>query len=186
MKTISLICAHCNNNFEKSLKEYKRRTKEGHGKFYCCLSCAALSVTKNNLPNPHEPSRKANNDDHLRRITKLAIKTNTRYTEEDKKFQEYIRKSQKRKQHDFDITIEYLKEVWNKQDGKCAISKIPLIHSLHTNNHNIMASLDRIDSAKGYIKGNVQFLSCALNYAKNSGTDESLRDLISLIQKYSD
>jgi hypothetical protein len=34
------------------------------------------------------------------------------------------------------------------------------------------ASLDRIDSTKGYIKGNVEFVCLAINYAKNKFSKE--------------
>ena len=50
-------------------------------------------------------------------------------------------------------------------------------------NVNYKASLDRKDSSKGYIEGNVQFVSCALNYAKNSSDDSSVVELISLIKQ---
>jgi hypothetical protein len=39
-----------------------------------------------------------------------------------------------------------------------------------------MASLDRIDSSKGYVKGNVQFVSAILNYAKLDMKEEEFRE----------
>lgn len=36
------------------------------------------------------------------------------------------------------------------------------------------ASLDRIDSSKGYIEGNVEFVCLAVNYAKNGFSKEQM------------
>jgi hypothetical protein len=40
--------------------------------------------------------------------------------------------------------------------------------------HPQLASLDRIDSSKGYIKGNIQFVSVIANYAKNEMTHDEM------------
>jgi len=71
---------------------------------------------------------------------------------------------------EFDITIEYVWELFLKQNGKCALSnrtiKLPRtskecrILELNT------ASLDRIDSSKGYIEGNVQWVHRDINWMK--------------------
>jgi len=51
---------------------------------------------------------------------------------------------------------------------KCFSDKIP-----KTPNR---ASLDRIDSSKGYVKGNIQFVSLIVQYAKNEWCDFVLMD----------
>ena len=54
-------------------------------------------------------------------------------------------------------------------------------------NHNdpiYTASLDRIDSNKGYIKGNVQFISTAINYMKNNMSNEDTIKLCKIIAKH--
>lgn len=40
------------------------------------------------------------------------------------------------------------------------------------------ASLDRIDSSKGYIKGNVEFVCYAINLAKNSFTRDEMKEFL--------
>lgn len=62
----------------------------------------------------------------------------------------------------YDVSIEYLWELFLKQDKKCSISKIPL-NMLHKNR---TASLDRIDSKQGYIEGNVQWVHKTINKIK--------------------
>lgn len=58
-----------------------------------------------------------------------------------------------------------------------------------TKNHNnpiYTASLDRIDSSKGYEIGNVQFISTAINYMKNTMSHEDTLKLCKIIaEKYS-
>ena len=44
-----------------------------------------------------------------------------------------------------------------------------------------LASLDRIDSSKGYVEGNVQFISCCLNLAKSTLPSNRIYDFIQLI-----
>ena len=54
------------------------------------------------------------------------------------------------------------------------------VHPLYT------ASLDRIDSSKGYEIGNVQFISTAINYMKNTMSHEDTLKLCEIIaEKYS-
>lgn len=46
------------------------------------------------------------------------------------------------------------------------------------------ASLDRIDSSKGYIKGNVQFVSLPINYMKSTKSDIEIRQFLKQISSY--
>lgn len=64
----------------------------------------------------------------------------------------------------FDISIE---DVWNmyiEQNGKCALSGLEIgwseVGMIHT------ASIDRIDSSKGYIKENIQLVHKDVNFMK--------------------
>ncbi len=78
------------------------------------------------------------------------------------------------------ITLEYLKELWEKQSGRCPYTgwKLDNLQTTSDWNSNILnpktASLDRIDSRKGYVFGNVQFVSVMANYAKRDFLEEEL------------
>lgn len=62
-----------------------------------------------------------------------------------------------------DIDIKYAWDLFIAQDKKCAISGIDLY--LADDNTNT-ASVDRIDSSQGYVKGNVQWVHKDVNYMK--------------------
>lgn len=83
-----------------------------------------------------------------------------------------------------DITIEYIWDLFLKQNRKCIYSGLVLTFpNKRTNleNCNATASLDRIDSNKGYIKGNVQWVHKKVNIMKNVMDDKEFLKLCGLI-----
>jgi len=70
---------------------------------------------------------------------------------------------------DVDITVKDAWELFEKQNGKCALTGIDLQFARNSKGHvhgEQTASLDRIDSHKGYIKDNVQWIHKDLNTMK--------------------
>lgn len=67
---------------------------------------------------------------------------------------------------DFSITLEYIADLFEKQSGKCYLSGIPISFRDKT------ASLDRIDSSKGYEEGNVGWSHKDINMMKRHYTKE--------------
>ncbi len=63
------------------------------------------------------------------------------------------------------ITIEYAWNLFVKQNGKCALSGRDI--QFHHKSAYRTASFDRIDSLKGYIEGNMQWVHKQINLAKN-------------------
>ena len=67
---------------------------------------------------------------------------------------------------DFKISIEYLWNLFIKQNRKCILTGLELSFP-ETSDGIGTASLDRIDSSKGYIEGNVQWVHKDINLMKN-------------------
>lgn len=70
---------------------------------------------------------------------------------------------------EFNLSMTFLDNLFSLQDGKCALSGMnlnlfPIKHS--ESRKEITASLDRIDSSKGYVENNVQFVHKAINIMK--------------------
>jgi hypothetical protein len=68
----------------------------------------------------------------------------------------------------FDVSIEYLWDVYLKQGGKCALSGNLLKFGRVVKDRKTQTvSVDRIDSNLGYIEGNVQWVDKRINIMKN-------------------
>lgn len=88
----------------------------------------------------------------------------------------------KRRKIEISITKEYAWKLFLKQDRKCALSGLNLYLPItqHKNIH-ANASLDRIDSSKGYIEGNVQWVHKDINLMKNKFTTEYFLNMCKLV-----
>lgn len=92
----------------------------------------------------------------------------------------YVKSSAKKREKKFNITIEYMWEVYIKQDKKCPYTKEKLYFPkppINKNKRNCNISLDRIDSSKGYIKGNIQWVTKDINFMKYTLNEERFLDL---------
>lgn len=78
-----------------------------------------------------------------------------------------LRRSAEKRGYSFEVSIEYLWNLFQKQKQICAITGdyIPSIEE---------ASLDRIDSSKGYVEGNVQWVTQQANLSKHIMTMKQL------------
>jgi hypothetical protein len=78
-----------------------------------------------------------------------------------------LKRSAEKRGYTFEVSIEYLWNLFQEQKQICAITGdyIPNIKE---------ASLDRIDSSKGYIEGNVQWVTQQANLSKHVMTMEQL------------
>jgi hypothetical protein len=95
------------------------------------------------------------------------------------------RAKEDRRKLEVGIDLQYLKNLWDAQDGKCAISGLIMDHTRNPRKHNLYnASLDRINSSKGYIIGNVQWLCWMVNRMKGENTTEQLIEICANIVKY--
>lgn len=88
---------------------------------------------------------------------------------------------------EFSITIEYAWEIYESQNKLCKLSGLPLsLEFRDTDKKEKTASLDRIDSKKGYIKGNVQWIHKTINYMKMDLEQEEFIRLCRLIGEHNE
>jgi hypothetical protein len=164
--TAETICENCNKLFQKALSELKRNNKLGR-KNFCSLSCSIS---------------------HTNRLVKRSVAHLPKGYDRSDEFTpfRYTYRNALRREKHFDISLEYLKEVWEKQKGICPYSGVTLILPKGTRHKvplQVRASLDRIDSTKGYVIGNVQFVSTLINFMKAEITHDETVDFCLQISK---
>jgi len=95
-----------------------------------------------------------------------------------------IKHGAERRNIEFKITIE---EIWNlflKQNRKCALSGTDLQFSTTIKKYNGTASLDRIDSSKGYTTDNIQWVHKDINNMKQYYSQEEFLNWCQKIVAY--
>ena len=104
-----------------------------------------------------------------------------------------IKSSAKRRNLEFSITMEDMWSVFLKQNRKCRFTgtELTFSRSKKTGSYSpdfskISASLDRIDSNKGYTIDNIQWVHKTVNVMKSSLSDKSFIGICKLIANYND
>lgn len=100
-------------------------------------------------------------------------------------FYSSIKRHAKSRNLEFNLSIEYLWNLFILQDRKCALSGVELYFpKRRVINSKKTASLDRIDSLKGYIEGNVQFVHKYINIMKQDFSQQEYKKWCILVAKY--
>lgn len=150
-----------------TVNEFSHANKDKHPwKYYYSCSCECGTTNKIinrvNLISNHAQScgcirkRKGKNSNSWIGYGDLSRRTYT-----------HIKRHADTRNLDFNISIE---DAWNqfvKQNKKCALTGVELcIHAFKSNPTAKTASLDRIDSTKGYSVDNIQWIHKDINYIK--------------------
>lgn len=91
-----------------------------------------------------------------------------------------------RKKINFELSLDFLKELWQKQQGKCAITGLQMTHIILQGRLKTNLSIDRIDSNKGYTIDNTQLVCVAINIMKSTLTMNELKYFSNLILQHNE
>ena len=131
--------------------------KSGHTYVKVQCDCGTVKwVQANELTNPNRNFKCAAQAERNGKVGELTL---TRFTK--------LQRSAEKRNIEFLVSLEYLSNLYESQNHICAIT------GRHINSID-EASLDRIDSSKGYIEGNVQWTTYQANVSKHTMTMEEL------------
>lgn len=96
-----------------------------------------------------------------------------------RKYASLKKRNRKRGGGKIDFTWEYLEQLWT---GKCAISGIDISFDLGYNDDSY-PQIDKIDPKKGYVKGNIAWVSRRCNRLKQDGDIDTVKSLLKYLKK---
>jgi hypothetical protein len=165
------VCKYC--HVEKELTQFVKAKQSPTGYRVICKKC--LNISKKAYVDANiEKYRSYQNN--YRKVNGCKI-----YKDLDSRIKDIVTSSRRRRPFDFSIDAEYVKNLWKNQNGLCVYTKLPLV--LEPNQYNTI-SIDRIDSSKGYIKGNTQLVCRAVNEMKMHREEDLFIHLCHLVSQH--
>jgi hypothetical protein len=168
--TTTVVCASCGKEFEKRNAEINRMSKRGIKQHSCSNACTAKLYGMKNIPESKRTkwTPETRPGGRIDGLSPFRAHLNS------------IRCHGKKKIVEVSLTLENLRDQWNIQKGICPYTGLQLINPGSITEYNNAgrlwnkASVDRIDPSKGYIPGNIEFVSMMANFAKNGWTKEQV------------
>lgn len=80
----------------------------------------------------------------------------------------------------FDLSLDCLEEIWNKQSGRCAITGIAMKHSRHD---LYSVRIDIVDPQKGFTKENIQLVCDGVKRIKKNMTNAEMIEFVNEIRQ---
>lgn len=178
-------CKACQGHTKGSVGRYPvNPVKNGKKK---CLSCGKIKLLERFEKNKNSHLGRSNrcHDCNIERTNEWASRNIDNYLKrlvnshhQNRKFRTKHRMKSGARPKEFwkdsCVTYKFLKRLWKKQDGKCAITGIGMTHAMGQGSTQTNVSIDRIDSSIGYETGNVQLVCKAVNTIKNELKNDDL------------
>lgn len=167
LKNQSQICTFCkqeknlfefysNGCFEDGIKKYRTR----------CKTCVKeINIAKYQLSKKTKAQIRSSS--YKNYLSSLLLKT-----------------SYRKKEYEFNLDIFFLLNLYEMQNGKCAISGIDMTHIAGQGKVSTNISIDRIDPKKGYTKDNVHLVCLFINIMKYTYDLNYFLQICNLIVNY--
>jgi hypothetical protein len=169
------ICTICGDDKCIDLFYYKTYTSKTTGEKYRryrseCIECSKTH-TGNYINDNYEMVYKK------KKINRIKHKNDIKYH-----VQEKISTWRKASSIPSNLTVDYLVELYNRQDGYCYYLNEKMIFGwVDGKVHHNSLSLDKLDPAKGYVQGNVVWCTYLANTMKRDMTEQQFYDTINQI-----
>jgi hypothetical protein len=169
------LCRKC-NNFKPATTEHFLKNKKGFLYSYC-RECKNKYLSERYVPS--EKIKLSDEELCEKNIARINI---SRVDKWAKHLVNSSRHNAKRYGKEFDIDEDYILKLYEEQNHKCYWYGVLLEPSI-IHKYPAKPSLDRIDSKKGYVKGNVVISCMAANIGRNSCDAEIFQSFCDLLRK---
>ena len=181
-------CGKCKHLFSKELFRwfFDKRYRAGYRREYLCIECSRLrSRDYHSAPANRDVARKKHHEWRERRLAEGGDRAVRWYFA--RQIGGYRRRSQK-SHLNFDLTIDFLVELFNKQQGLCYYTGQAMVWQGHGSKGPVSdsMSLDRLSPLLGYTRNNVVLCSFIANTSKNSRSELEFYSFCELVLRLRD
>lgn len=192
-----LVCSQCGNTLKRTRENFKRsRNKETgkeeyhsicreceskleHDKHWDgdklrCLSCGR-SLDPEQFDFHQEYAVRGHRDGRCKECKRTQNQEARRKYDDEKKLYKTIqarvlnaKQRASKKGIPCTITSDFILDLWNKQEGLCAISRIPMTYEIDNGRVFTNVSIDQKNPGQGYTEDNVQLVCSAVNQLKSN------------------
>ena len=204
------ICPHCGRELKRNRENFKRSRNKETGKeeyhIICrdcetpieygkhwdgdklrCLVCGR-SLDPSEFDSHQEYERRGHRDGRCKECKRKQNQEARENYDDKKRLYKTIQarvlgasERAKRKGIPCTITKEFILDLWNKQNGLCAISKIPMTYEMDSGRIYTNVSIDQIEQGKGYTEDNVQLVCMAVNQLKSDWDMNTVKYICKMI-----
>jgi len=141
-------------------------------------SCAYIAKEMNTYPKKIQKILKSNDIPFRKKKCYLSGPENPKYTgykEIQGSYWALVKGGAKKRNLVFEISKEYAWDVFIKQDRKCIYTGFEIYLSRNNLEHRMgeyTASIDRIDSSRGYVENNIQWVHKRVNIMKGNMSEQ--------------
>lgn len=157
--------------------QVRKRLNDFYGKRFTCTTCLEMPIKCikcNTIKDNNEFGRR-------QRTCRYFLNLSRRVKRREQDWFSYIydlaRHRSKRKGLLFEISIDDIRDVWEKQDGRCAVTGEKMQKIVDRDNLQT-GSIDQISPGCGYTKYNIQMVTMWANRAKTSLSQEDFNQKI--------
>ncbi len=165
----------------KSCEDKERYERAWTNGTLLCHECGEYLNPDDFSPNGEANPIRNNRRSTCRSCTTARQKQNNRSLPDDEKLAKCLRwrwlgarDRSKRDGIDFSLTLDDINNLWNAQNGTCALSGIKMTYELQNGRTPTNVSIDKIDRTKGYVTGNVQLVCMVCNQIKSDLSEEDM------------
>lgn len=204
------ICPHCGRELKRNRENFKRSKNKETGKeeyHIICRDCEAKiehdkhwdgdklrclvcgrSLDPSEFDSHTEYTIRGHRDGRCRECKRKQNQEARKNYDDKKRLYKTIQarvlnasERAKRKGIPCTITKEFILDLWNKQNGLCAISKIPMTYEMDSGRIYTNVSIDQIEQGKGYTEDNVQLVCMAVNQLKSDWDMNTVRYICKMV-----
>ena len=204
------ICPHCGRELKRNRENFKRSVNKETGKeeyHEICRECEAQiehdkhwdgdklrclvcgrSLDPSEFDTHEAYAIRGHRDGRCKECKRRQIQEARKNYDDEKRLYKTIQsrvlnasERAKRKGIPCTITKEFILNLWNKQNGLCAISKIPMTYEMDAGRVYTNISIDQIEQGKGYTEDNVQLVCMAVNQLKSDWDMDTVKYICKMV-----